>query len=289
MCGSTRNTTIPCSPGRTRACGCRSWYRRPRDGERDLRLLPHIPLALAVGAFIGDDLALAAAVGAGAHAHHAAEHGILRESDLPFAAAAGARFICRAALRARAAAGGAGLVARIADLLHAALGGVHEGKAHLELDVLARGIALHGGIAAEALEDAVENVAEAPAAETAEACAAHAAHARMLLFIVVGSALLLIGEHFVRLVDLLELLCGELIVGVKVGVILLDELFIRRLDLLLRRVLAHAENFVIVLFFCHALFLLSPVKGRQRRPLNNLLMPCGTRRVPYWWNSSSPA
>ena len=73
----------------------------------------------------------------------------------------------------------------------------------------------------------------------------------MLLLIVVRGALLLIGEDLVRLVDLFELLGGELIAGVKIGVVLLDELFIRRLDLLFRRVLADPEYFVIILFLCH--------------------------------------
>ena len=73
----------------------------------------------------------------------------------------------------------------------------------------------------------------------------------MFLLVVVGRALLRVGEDLVGLVDLLEFLGGERIVGVEIGVIHLDELFIGRLDLLLRGVLLYAEDLIVILLFCH--------------------------------------
>ena len=225
----------------------------------DVRFTAHIPPSLAVGALVSDDLSPAAAVGARPHADGAAEHGILRETHLPLAAAARTGAHGGAALGARSVAGRAGFVAGIVDFLGATLCSVHKAQREGELDIFARRIALNGGTSAETLEDAVEDVAEAREARKA-ARAAHAAHAGMRLLVVVRSAFLLVGEHLVRLVDLLEFFRGELIPGVKIGVVLLDELFVRRLDLLFRGVLAHAEDFIIISLLCHNCYL-NPRRG----------------------------
>ena len=138
----------------------------------------------------------------------------------------------------------------------AALGGIHKGDVHVQLDVLAGRIALDGSPAAKAMKDGLEDVAHsahpAETAETAEPVhAAGATHARMLPLIIVSGALLLIREHLVGLVDLLELFRRERIVGMEIGMVHLDQLFIGRLDLFLGSVFLDAENFVIVFFFCH--------------------------------------
>ena len=223
------------------------------DVQRELRLATDIPLPLAVGALVGDDLSSAAAVGACAHPHGSAEHRFLRIADLPFPAALGAGTERSAVFRTRAVTARARLVAEIGDLPCAPLCSVHKTERERELDIVAGGIALDGRAAAEALKDTVENISEPAEAAKARAAAhaSHTSHAGMFLFIVVRGTFLLIGEDFVRLVDLLKFFRGELIVGVKIGVVLFDQLFIRRLDLLLRRCFAHAEDLVIVFLFCH--------------------------------------
>src|SRR5690606_11949889 len=61
------------------------------------------------------------------------------------------------------------------------------------------------------------------------------------LELVVGLALLGVLEHLVRLVDRLETLLGVLFLA-DVGVVLARELPVRRLDLVGRGVLAHAQG-----------------------------------------------
>ena len=70
--------------------------------------------------------------------------------------------------------------------------------------------------------------------------------------LVVELALLLIGEHLVRLVDLLELFLGFLVAGVVVRVVLHGQLAVSLLDLRIGGRLGYTQHFVVIAFLlCH--------------------------------------
>src|SRR5699024_9556829 len=126
-----------------------------------------------------------------------------------------------------------------------------------------QGIPLHGagalaaGTAAaeaapeEGAEDVTQvDVAHIEAAEAAEP-AAGAAGAEVGIHpgvaeLVVAGALLLVGEHLIGLVDLLELGLGILVAGVQVGVVLLGLLPVGLLDLIVAGPLGHAQDLIII-------------------------------------------
>jgi len=91
--------------------------------------------------------------------------------------------------------------------------------------------------------------------KTAAAKAFTAAHAPVgidasMAVLVVGRALLAVREHFVGLLDLLELLFGllRLVTLVAVRVVLHGQLAVGLFDLIVRGRLGDAEDFVIVAF-----------------------------------------
>ena len=100
-------------------------------------------------------------------------------------------------------------------------------------------------------------------AATEEARAEIGVHSRMAELVVAG-ALLLVGQHLVGLVGLLEFGLGGLVAGVQIRVVLLGLFPVGLLDLLVRGALGHAEDFIIISFlFWHRV--LSPLNGRNGR------------------------
>src|SRR5438876_416544 len=95
------------------------------------------------------------------------------------------------------------------------------------------------GAREEVLEDVLEERAEAALEAAARAGARRAAEA------VVVRALVRIGEHAVRLVDLLEALLGLLVAGVLVGMELHRELPVGLLQLGTAGALPDAEHLVV--------------------------------------------
>src|SRR5205085_5527448 len=110
------------------------------------------------------------------------------------------------------------------------------------------------GAAARIAEDVAEDVAEG-LGEAAEALRAAAPEVRVdagVTELVVGSALLRIGEHLVGFLRLLEALLRALRrrTLIAVRVVLHGQLAISLLDLFFRGVLGDAEHLVIVAFAC---------------------------------------
>jgi hypothetical protein len=104
-----------------------------------------------------------------------------------------------------------------------------------------------------AAEDVAEDVAEGlgKAAEALGACAAAGAHVGVhagVAVLVIGGALLRVGQHLVGLLGLLELLLRLLgpVTLVAVRVMLHGQLAVGLLDVLLGRVLGDAEDFVVI-------------------------------------------
>ena len=141
-----------------------------------------------------------------------------------------------------------------------------QGDAHPDVLTLAGGVGVRrAGRAAKAAETAAKDVAEdvaqvhTVAAETAaEAARAAAVLGRIVgvdpgkAVLVVELALLLIGEHLVRLVDLLELFLGFLVAGVVVRVVLHGQLAVSLLDLRIGGRLGYTQHFVVIAFLlCH--------------------------------------
>src|SRR5699024_6653123 len=121
-----------------------------------------------------------------------------------------------------------------------------------------------------AAEKAVENVAEVKAAYAAgiRVAAARAAaeigvNARKAE-LVVPRALILVGKHLVRFVDLFKFCLGLFIPRDQIRMILLGKLAVRLFDLVVRRALLYAEHLVINPFIVrHPL--LSPRKLQKAR------------------------
>ena len=206
-----------------------------------------------------DDLALAAALGADGLALHHAEGRALRLRDGAGAVALRADLRRRAGGAALALTGRALLGAVDRDGLLAAEGRLRklDGKARADALAALRGVGIAPSAAAEAAaEEAAENVAEV--AEVEAALAAVAALTRAVVRVdareaelVILGLLLGVRENLVGLVDLLELLLGLLVTGVHVRVVFAGQLFICSFNLVLGRVLAHAENLIIISFLCH--------------------------------------
>ena len=216
----------------------------------------HLAAPVALRAGIGDDLARALAVRAGAHVLDGAKGRVGGGAHLARAVAGGAGLGLRAGLGARALAIFARLVAHEVDLLVAAPGRFLKGDGDIVAQVRAGHGALlaPGAAAAEtAAKERREYVFHIKAAETAEAgeisIAAGAARARLLMAeAVVLGALLGVGEHLIGLVDLLEFFLGVLVARVDVRVQLLGQLAVRRLDGGLVGRALDAEHFIIVAF-----------------------------------------
>ena len=69
--------------------------------------------------------------------------------------------------------------------------------------------------------------------------------------LIVPSFFIGVGKNLVGLVELFHLLLALLVVGVKVGVVLLDTLSVCFFYFIFRSALAQSENFVEILFLCH--------------------------------------
>ena len=110
--------------------------------------------------------------------------------------------------------------------------------------------------AATAATAAAEDLAEDVAERIGEAAAHAAAHARGIgidagvAIAVVGGALLLVAQDFISLFGFLEFLFGFLAVRIAVRMVLHGQLTIGLLQFVVRGVLRHAQDFVIVTF-CH--------------------------------------
>ena len=220
------------------------------DIDLDGFALAGVAAALAVGAGLMDDLARAAALGAGGLTLHDAEGGALGLGDHACAPALGTHLRRGALGAAVAAASGTVLAALDGDLLLTAEGRL--GKFHRQAypDALAPlGAGAGTAAAAEAAaEKAAEDVAQVAEVEARGAVApAGAASPGAIAGVYAGEAELVIpgllvrvGQHLVGLIDLLELLLGLLVAGVHVRVVLPGQLFIGFFDLFLRGPLADA-------------------------------------------------
>mmetsp|Transcript_8074 Transcript_8074/g.15670 ORF Transcript_8074/g.15670 Transcript_8074/m.15670 type:complete len:339 (-) Transcript_8074:288-1304(-) len=244
------------------------------DAGRDLDLqrLGLLDLALAVAghAGVGNDLAAAVAVRAGlldaeealAHVHRAG------------AAAGAAGLGAGAGLGTGAAAGLAAFPARDADLRFLAAGSFLERDFHrvaevaATVDLLAGRTAPRTGSPAEDVsKDVAEGLREAAKAFRTGATppGAHVGVDAGMAVLVIGRALLRVGQHLVGLLGLLELLLGLLrpVALVAVGVVLHRQLAVSLLDVVFRRVLGDAEDFVVIAFGGHP-DPLSKAKARAR-------------------------
>jgi hypothetical protein len=98
-------------------------------------------------------------------------------------------------------------------------------------------------------EDVAKGFGKAAKALGASAHAAVGVHARMAV-LVVGRALVAVGEHLVGLFDLLEFLLGLAccITLIAVGVVLHRQLAIGLLDVVVRGVLGNAQDLVVIAF-----------------------------------------
>ena len=141
-------------------------------------------------------------------------------------------------------------------LLHAA-----RGLLERDFDVVAQVRPVARAVATAAAEKLLEDAAAAAAAEhlaenverivetarrPARAARPRPLRERRMPVAVVGRAFFRILQHLVGLGDLLEHLLGLLVAGILVGMILDRLLAVGFLDLLLRGVPAHAEQFIIV-------------------------------------------
>src|SRR6218665_743666 len=223
-------------------------------GKPDFQRLLLFDLALAVAghAGLGNDLARAAAVRAGLlHAEDALAH--LHRA----AARAGAAHLgAGAGFGAAAVAGVTAFPGRDADLRILAARGLLEADFHRVAQVAAP-VDLAPAAPASALlaEHVAEDVAKSlgKTAKAFRARAARAAHVRVhpgVAVLVVGSALLRVGEHLVGLLGFLEFLFGRLgrAALVAVRVVLHRQFAISLLDFFIRGVLGNAEDFVKVSF-----------------------------------------
>ena len=200
--------------------------------------------ALAGGARVGDDLA--GAVAAAARRLDLEEALLLDDDPLAAAALATRRLATR--LGPGAAARLAGVLALDGDLLLDALGRLDQLDVEDGLQVLA---ALRPGPPPAAPPAAAEERAEEVAEQVAEIDPAPAAHPaavgeRGVPVPVVQRPLLLVGEDFVGLGRLLELVGRLGVAGVAVRVPLHGDLAVRLLDLVARGRAGDGQNLVVV-------------------------------------------
>ena len=108
--------------------------------------------------------------------------------------------------------------------------------------------------AAEAAEEAAENVAQVAEVEASvepgTAGAEVGIHARVAVLVVPG-LLVGVGQYFVGLVDLLELLLSLLVAGVQVRVVLPGHFLICLFDLILGSALGNSQDLIIISLICH--------------------------------------
>ena len=106
-------------------------------------------------------------------------------------------------------------------------------------------------------ENASENISKIPEIGKAAAVSAAGARRRIercLAELIVLCLLVRVGQHGVRLVDLLEVLLGIRVTGVQIGVILFGELAVGALDRLRIGVPVYAEYFIVISVFCHMIY-----------------------------------
>ena len=105
-------------------------------------------------------------------------------------------------------------------------------------------------------ENAPENITKIP--EVGKAAAVSVAGARRRIERCLAELIVLclvrVGQHGVRLVDLLEVLLGIRVAGVQIGVILFGELAVGALDRLRIGVPVYAEYFIVISVFCHMIY-----------------------------------
>src|SRR5690606_14704685 len=258
-----------------------------RNGHLELSLRPYLALPLTRRARRRRDRAPPVAGGTGSGHGEAA----LPENDRPASLTLRTGGGRRSRRRSVSAAGAAWLPERNG---HGDLPSPHrglEGHLHRLLDVLPALRSLGARRPSRASAAEAENPSEAvtESAETAEVLEAEGlgrpsprrgssarpepaepTEAAELPYLVVLLALRLVGEHRVRLGDLLEAIGRTGIVGVRVRMVLFGELAIRLLDLVGARVLRYPENPVIVFRRrCH---------GASRTPT----VPTTTRSPGSW-------
>ena len=164
---------------------------------------------------------------------------------------------------AGAAADVAGLHVLDVHVLLAAEGGLLQGEGQAGPDGTPLGRAGAGGAAAPtkapkaaAAEEGPEEVPHVKAAEPAKPAAGTAGaevgiHPGETELVVLGP-LILIGKDLIGLVDLLEAGLGGFVPGVEVRVVLLGQLPVCLFQFLVRGVLLHAQDLVVISFIlCH--------------------------------------
>ena len=215
-----------------------------------------------------DQLALTAAAGAGLLGLHHAKGCALLADDIAAAAAVGAGLRAGACRTAGAMALRALLLAGDGDVLLAAVDGLVKRQGDPDTDVLALaggvGVGLAGRCTAKAAEPAAEDIAEdvaqidAIAAEPAKAactaavlgCVAGVNACKTIL--VVHLAFLRVRKHLVGFVDFLEFFLSVLVAGVVVRVVLHRQLAVGLFDLRIRGRFGYPQHFVVItLFLCH--------------------------------------
>ena len=215
--------------------------------------------AMAVLTGLVDDLALAAALGAGGGGGEDTHGGLPPHLDSAGAVAVRAHLRRGAGGAAVAVAGVTGLHPLHGDGLLTAEGRLFEADGHGQADALAPlgGVGVGAPSAAKtAAEEAAEDVAQVAEVEAAvESTAATGAEVGIhtgVAKLVVPGLLVGIGQDLVGLVDLLEFLLGVFVAGVQVRMILPGHLFICFFDLILGRALGHAQDLIIISFLlCH--------------------------------------
>ena len=215
--------------------------------------------AAALAARIVDQLAGAVTRVAGALGLNDAERRTLVDGHASGAAARrtglGLRALCRTGAVARVTGGNA----VVGDRLFAALCRLFkgDGDARLHIGAALRHVAAVLPSAAEAAEKAGEYVVKIDTAAERTA-AAGAAGAVVGIYtgmteLVVACALVFVGEHLVRLVDLLEFFFAFLVAGMQIGMVFFGALAKRLFDLVVARALVDAQHLVVISFVSHCL------------------------------------
>ncbi len=223
----------------------RAAFHPGRNPDLDGAARPDPAVAVALRAWPADDRAVAAAAGARPRGHHLAEERARHLADLTAAAAdvAGLRVGARRAALARAGR------AHDRRVHHQLAGGAERALVEVQLDP-DRGVAAAARPAARpaggrpGAEERVHDVAEREAGPE-PAGAGTAGRGERVRAQVVHLPLVRVGQHLVRLGDLLEPVL-RLRVGVDVRVQLARQPPVGLLDLLRARVAADAEHGVVV-------------------------------------------
>ena len=223
-----------------------------RDADHHLSLLADPSVPAADGARRGDDPSLAVAARAGDDVDHLAQDRLRDPALLAAAVALGARLRLGTRLAAGTIAVRAGHQRRERELLRDAEDGFRELDGQVVAEV---GTGHHPRAASRAgrvpAEEGVEDVAERaePATEALESAGRRTLDAGVPEH-VVRRAPLAIGEHPVRLVQLLEARLGP-VIRVDVGMVPLREAPERTLDLGVVGIAADAQDLVVVTLHGH--------------------------------------